>query len=874
MIHLFTKMGNLLSRFHFLRLPLIILAGLLVSTCGGGGSNPPAPSSTAAADFSMSLSPSSLSIQAGQTGAITVNLTRNNGFSSPVAVEVHSPPAGITGSTNITADSGTLTISVSGTVSPGTYTLQVLGVAGTLSHSADVGLTVTAPPVIPTTSPSFHIPAPDGTFTGQVNVTTGLPMAKGVMADPTQWHLETAAGTSVPAQLDIAALWPDSSVRWIHVSHVGDVAPGGSTIYRLMSGAPAAVSNALQITDAETGLTVNTGTTVFVYTKNQFQVAERLFTLQSGGNQYTAVPADTAGFNVWPAIIQPWQVEVQGPIKAVVKVEGDWRDSGNTTLDPLIRWRARLTFWRNSDQVRCEFTLRNLRNYDTPLEPLDHSFHALFIASLSAGGTALLPADQNLGAASEKTFYLELGSGTITNRVLDWDPNADFPVVAPYPVGFPNPAYVAATEAFGPFAAPVTGGSGESQEALDRYEKLMRSMAVRADVETPLCARPGSDSAVAHLALDRGNWMNYGCLQWAANGCPQIYSRNHYDWVLGLYQNALRLGRVELLGLAQIMARHELDLDQYHTIDHGPFYNFMRNWEEGSHASPGNCFGLGRPTHTWNRGYLLHYLWCGERRGLDVVNELVQGTQAYLYEGTGHPWLEREIRFQGWMSEIFFSRFLLDPLTPIDTAEGPKTPSQVLADVLEGIIQLEETDGSHGYVLEPDGAGAITNRVHMLLLRYAAVPMINAYEYCLKGSGHILESRLRACNERIARFLVARTEGGTTTDGTYTPYRFWTYWSLDGSTEGDPEYSWTQDMADITGWLWLQNGEQALLDYARRAFRDFSFFRDGPSAPTVRVATRFGSCVYWDTESKLNGWFLRGGQWFLKAEKEARSQGK
>jgi len=111
------------------------------------------------ADFTMTASPTPLSIVAGQTGTSTITLTSTGGFSSAVSLSfswVGASPTGVTPSLSAYSvtptGTSTLTIATSATTTPGTYVVRITGVSGTLTHSVDVTFTVTAAPATTTTT--------------------------------------------------------------------------------------------------------------------------------------------------------------------------------------------------------------------------------------------------------------------------------------------------------------------------------------------------------------------------------------------------------------------------------------------------------------------------------------------------------------------------------------------------------------------------------------------------------------------------------------------------------------------------------------------------------------------------------------------------
>src|SRR5256886_2010578 len=101
-----------------------------------------------APDYTLSLSPTALTIGQGATGNTTVTITRTN-FTGAVTLSLGNAPAGVTGSFNPAAPTGTsstLTVSVGSAVAPGVYNLTVDGTGAPGSRSTPLTLTVTAPP--------------------------------------------------------------------------------------------------------------------------------------------------------------------------------------------------------------------------------------------------------------------------------------------------------------------------------------------------------------------------------------------------------------------------------------------------------------------------------------------------------------------------------------------------------------------------------------------------------------------------------------------------------------------------------------------------------------------------------------------------------
>jgi len=105
-----------------------------------------AGSSTAKADFSLSASPSTVSVVQGASGTSTITLQDLNGFTGSAALTASGLPTGVTAAfspASVTTTSK-LTLTVSSTAATGSYTVTVKGVSGSLSHTASVSLTITA----------------------------------------------------------------------------------------------------------------------------------------------------------------------------------------------------------------------------------------------------------------------------------------------------------------------------------------------------------------------------------------------------------------------------------------------------------------------------------------------------------------------------------------------------------------------------------------------------------------------------------------------------------------------------------------------------------------------------------------------------------
>jgi PKD repeat protein len=154
-------------------------------------------------DFSISASPTSLTIQQGSLGNSTITVTSINGFNQPVQLSVSGAPSGVTATlspSQVTPPAGgtatsTLTVSVSTTATLGNYTLTVTGTSGALTHTKYISLEITAVPPPPNQPPNppalLNQYKTDGTeiTVGGVTVEDTV-VFKGIVSDPDGDHVK------------------------------------------------------------------------------------------------------------------------------------------------------------------------------------------------------------------------------------------------------------------------------------------------------------------------------------------------------------------------------------------------------------------------------------------------------------------------------------------------------------------------------------------------------------------------------------------------------------------------------------------------------------------------------------------------------------
>jgi hypothetical protein len=199
----------------------LILAALMLSSCGGsggggGGSAPPPPP-----DFTLTVEPANVTVAPGSSASVTVGITGLNGFNSQANITVTGMPAGVTASpSQFTLASGgqqTVTISAASTAAAASVNLTLTATSGSLSHTGQIGLIVSAAPDFTLTMQPASITLPPGSsttvsvgltgsngFASQASITiTGMPA--GVTVAPSAFNLPPGGQQTVTLSADSTA---------------------------------------------------------------------------------------------------------------------------------------------------------------------------------------------------------------------------------------------------------------------------------------------------------------------------------------------------------------------------------------------------------------------------------------------------------------------------------------------------------------------------------------------------------------------------------------------------------------------------------------------------------------------------------------------
>lgn len=121
--------------------------------------------------YSLSASPSSLSVTAGSSTSTTLSVAPSGGFTGSVALAASGLPSGVTASFSAASTTGTstLTLAAASSAAAGSATITVTGTSGSTSHSVSIPVTVAAAP--PPSSPPPSSPPPSSGSAGPATFT-------------------------------------------------------------------------------------------------------------------------------------------------------------------------------------------------------------------------------------------------------------------------------------------------------------------------------------------------------------------------------------------------------------------------------------------------------------------------------------------------------------------------------------------------------------------------------------------------------------------------------------------------------------------------------------------------------------------------------
>ena len=210
--------------------------------------------STATPAFSVSASPTSVTVAQGSSGTSTITVTSTGGFNSATTLSASGLPSGVTAtfSTNPVTPpangsaTSTLTLTASSSATVGTATVTITGTSGSTSHSATITLTVTA-----SSTPNFTLSLSPSSFTidddGSVSTTLTITSTGGFHSAVTLSVNEFPTDVSATASANPVTPPANGSVKVTITWSATRRAPTGTTTIELI-GTSGSLSNETPVT--------------------------------------------------------------------------------------------------------------------------------------------------------------------------------------------------------------------------------------------------------------------------------------------------------------------------------------------------------------------------------------------------------------------------------------------------------------------------------------------------------------------------------------------------------------------------------------------------------------------------------------------------
>ncbi len=211
--------------------------------------------SSATPNFSVSASPTSVTVTQGSSGTSTITVTSTGGFNSATTLSASGLPSGVTAafSTNPVTPpangsaTSTLTLTASASATVGTATVTITGTSGSTSHSATITLIVNAS----SGTPNFTMSLSPSSFTiddsGRVSTTLTVTSVNGFHSAVTLSVNEFPSGVSATASANPVTPPANGSVKVTITWSASRRAPTGTTTIELI-GTSGSLTNETPVT--------------------------------------------------------------------------------------------------------------------------------------------------------------------------------------------------------------------------------------------------------------------------------------------------------------------------------------------------------------------------------------------------------------------------------------------------------------------------------------------------------------------------------------------------------------------------------------------------------------------------------------------------
>jgi hypothetical protein len=456
---------------------LVLVASL--AACGGGSSGgnnvtPPPPGGTGGGGFSLSVSPTSVTVPRSGTTTLTVSVTRTGSFTGAVSLEIPTLPAGVTAAFNPAqvpagSSTSTVTFTASGTANATTasFTIRGTGTSVTL-QTIDVPITVTVPP--PQT----------GSFSLSLSATSFLAPPSPTLTHMPILSITRQAGFTGAVSFSVTGLPATLFLGFTPTSTTGNA----TTVVVLNAGAPngtytATIRGASSSGDQTVTMQIvvappSTGQISWRFCPNgNIHFPAWFFAVKDGGGPWTRVVPNDSGFrysfNVSQATAQVAMVTIDSGVPRTTVYQFTAQEMAAFAASECVLWRNATGRTVNGQVTGLTFPTLYFVGMDwwfgSGLGPGSYS-----LQNLGAGPLDLIGVRANVAATTETVVErmvikrgLNPASGG-TNPIIDFGASDSFaPVTATWTFGNTNGEPFGVSQYFTTFGGSIGGLSAIPQ---------------------------------------------------------------------------------------------------------------------------------------------------------------------------------------------------------------------------------------------------------------------------------------------------------------------------------------------------------------------------------------------------------------------------
>lgn len=279
---------------------------------------------------------------------------------------------------------------------------------------------------------SISVTEPTGVQRTQWPVTSGIPMAQGVLSQAGNVSLHDSNGTPVPVQTEILSKWPDGSARWLLLDFMVDLQPHANIKLMLRCGSdvtPVKPDNHFRIASNEKSVEVITGPLKLLVSTDRFRLLDdvRLDANSDGrfSEEERITYSDAAGIVIrdprgasFRADLADCKatVEQSGPIRTCLRFEG----RHESKVGEMFKYILRIHAYHGQPFLKLQYTFIN--DFQTELMAKIDSLALVFNTSQSKNTTHWLNGEptnkQRLEQIDDRSF--ELDGEKAGTKALGW----------------------------------------------------------------------------------------------------------------------------------------------------------------------------------------------------------------------------------------------------------------------------------------------------------------------------------------------------------------------------------------------------------------------------------------------------------------------